>query len=441
MAVSSKLACVLDAITEPAMLVRPEDQTVAAVNQAFSRTFGGFRFEGKRCWEALHRAADCGQCGLGCPIAQAQANCSEVKIVQTLYTSSRVKKFHVSLRPVTESDGSVLYWLERIRVESGSGSQRRPGCLIGVSEEHKKLLRALEKAAGGDEVVFLQGDRGLGKELYARTIHENSSRAAQAFVVIEAAAINAVNARSMLFGKMQNQGGQTTLVPGLMAKARGGTFFVDEISRLSESVQGIIEEVLETGLFWPEGASAASVASFRFMASSRYDLQTLAQAGKMLPELARRLSLSTIRIPPLNDRRDDIVPIARYFASLSADGQPFALTSTAEELLEQADWSGNVRELREAIEGAKLHAESKVIDGVNLNVKRLREQQGMEDIFLAGAKIVPLDDIRDLYLNWAMREFNGSRAELARLLNVSERTLYRLASKAKASRKGKNADA
>ena len=161
----------------------------------------------------------------------------------------------------------------------------------------------------------------------------------------------------------------------------------------------------------------------------------------MLPELARRLSLSTIRIPPLNDRRDDIVPIARYFASLSADGQPFALTSTAEELLEQADWSGNVRELREAIEGAKLHAESKVIDGVNLNVKRLREQQGMEDIFLAGAKIVPLDDIRDLYLNWAMREFNGSRAELARLLNVSERTLYRLASKAKASRKGKNADA
>ena len=111
MAISSELACVLNAVDEPAILIRPEDMTVAAANTAFLKTFGAFRFEGKRCWEALHRAQDCAQCGLGCPRREAMRTRQEAVLEQTVFTSARAARFRVTLSPVLAAAGTLVYWL------------------------------------------------------------------------------------------------------------------------------------------------------------------------------------------------------------------------------------------------------------------------------------------------------------------------------------------
>ena len=107
MAVSSELSSLLNALDDPAMLIRPEDMSVAAVNAAFQRVFGAFRFEGRRCWEALHRPDACSRCGLGCPVSALTRTRSEVHVEQTLFAGAGLVRFRVSLRPTaTSSIGS-----------------------------------------------------------------------------------------------------------------------------------------------------------------------------------------------------------------------------------------------------------------------------------------------------------------------------------------------
>ena len=141
------------------MLIRPEDQTVAAVNEAFARAYGRFRFEGKQCWEALHRAGPCPKTGLACPLAASEDKKPQT-VEQTLYGSARTIRLTVCARPVLTADGQVLYWLETFKVKSGKEPFQRG--LVGVSRQHHALMRALEEAALQDVPYVIVGEEGLG---------------------------------------------------------------------------------------------------------------------------------------------------------------------------------------------------------------------------------------------------------------------------------------
>ena len=185
MPVAAEIASMLDALDAPAMLIRPDDMTVAAVNGAFAQAYGRFRFEGKKCWEALHRACPCPKSGLPCPLAQADkggVSCVE----QTLFSSARVTELAVTMRPVRSADGKTLYWLETLKSKSDDAEPFRRGT-VGVSRAHAEVMHSLERLAAQDVPYLIGGEAGVGKELYARTVHENSARASRPFVVVELA--------------------------------------------------------------------------------------------------------------------------------------------------------------------------------------------------------------------------------------------------------------
>lgn len=424
MAVSSELSSLLNALDDPAMLIRPEDMSVAAVNSAFQRVFGAFRFEGRRCWEALHRPDACSRCGLGCPASALTRTRSEVHVEQTLFAGAGLVRFRVSMRPVLAADGNIVYWLERIRHERGIAAGEFTRGQVGVSAAHQTLMREILKAAAADHPLILVGERGLGKELYARTVHENSVRASRPFVVVDAAAVTDKNAAALFFGCVRTRGRAERR--GLMERAAGGTLFIKNIDLLPRAAQALLERVLETGSFEPAGADVPTAAVFRLMASAHKKPADLLAEGRLEAGLAALLAHRVLAVAPLRDRREDIAPLARHFVRMLAPANTYTITERALEALSVRRWPGNARELREVLEAAAMHAQSTTI-AVDDLVPEIGEGPAL---FHDEAALVPLKSLESRYLLWAQASFDGSRAELARVLGVSERTLYRLLARA-----------
>ncbi|MBO5658294.1 MAG: sigma 54-interacting transcriptional regulator [Duodenibacillus sp.] len=418
----------LNALSEPAILIRPEDMTVAAVNKAFTQVFGALAFEGRRCWETLHRSKSCMSMGLDCPLQAAVARSCPASCTQTLYTNVAVQHVHVQINPVFASDGTIKFWLERFAVEQAKRSATMTTALVGTSREHQRVLSELQSVAGNAVSVFLYGERGLGKENYARALHENGTRASRSFVVLVGKALSAATAETALFGRALNSDG-SKVRPGLLAQARGGTLFIHEVANLSLAIQEKLVEVLRNGLFWPIGAQEPVVASFRVIASSEHAISTLVQAKKILPEFARLISEVTIQIPPLRSRPEDVESLAQTFARLNVPSKRFS--EKAVEELKQRDWLGNVSELSEYVAELAQRVSSDVIELAEVLGSLDNAETARQSIFMPGAPILPLDQMKDLYIGWALQVFPGSRADLAKRLGMSERTLYRLASSIK----------
>lgn len=422
MAVSSELACMLDAFADPAMLIRPTDMTVAAVNAAFAGAFGSFSFEGRKCWEAVHHSGDCAKTRLGCPLAASPERNGECTCFQTIYGAGNERRYVVRMRPIYGVDGAVKYWLERISIERNPHRDAGGGCLIGKSPEHMDLVRQMEVAASSDFPVLLLGPDGIGKETYARSIHENGSRAYGPFVMLRSGMADEKNARSILCG------GETEARP-LLEISRGGTLYIENLSRQPKPVMDILEEILREGTYRLDGSDERREPASRIICSS-----TEPVAGETWELLAG----FCIRIPALRERRADIAEIARYFARQGGKGGTARISEEALQVLERYDWPGNVRELYGEIQAAKLKSRDGVITPAELGQRVTGVKSAVRDVFLEDIPIVPVDRMRDMYISWAMEKYDGSRGELAKLLDVSERTLYRMAAKAKRN-EGSNA--
>ena len=435
MAVASELSCLLNALDEPAMLIRPEDMTVAAANAAFLYAFGALRLEGRRCWEALHRSAACGQCGLGCPLKEALRTRREARVEQILFAGAGATRFRVSVRPVLAADGRVVYWLERVRPELGLATASLTRGQVGVSAAHEKLMREIGKAAAANHPLLIVGERGLGKELYARTVHENSVRASRPFVAVPAAAASPANARMLLCGCAAKRGRAART--GLMERAAGGTLFIGHVEKLPVAVQQMLADVLSCGLYEPLDALVPAVASFRLMASSAYTMADLCASGRLQPRLARFFEHHVLEVAPLRERREDIAPLARHFVRMLAPANSYAITEEAVERLTQLPWPGNARQLRETLEEAALHAVGTTISAADI----VSSAPAAAPLFHPQAVPVTLSELPVRYINWLKETFSGSRAEMARMLGVSERTLYRLLAQAEGADAKEEAEA
>ncbi len=400
MPVSAEIASVLDALDAPAMLIRPEDQTVAAVNEAFARAYGRFRFEGKQCWEALHRAGPCPKTGLACPLAASEDKKPQT-VEQTLYGSARTIRLTVCARPVLTADGQVLYWLETFKVRSGKEPFQRG--LVGVSRQHRALMRALEDAALQDIPYVVVGEEGLGKELYARTVHENSARASSPFVAVDGRTLSGKDASKVLLGSARE--------PGLLRRAHGGTLFINDVQWVCPAVRQMLLNLLKTGCL-PDG----SPVSIRLAASSRESL-----VDEKTDALAAVLMRCTLHVAPLRERKEDIAPLAKFFLSGLAPVNTRTITHEAIKRLQNFDWPGNVRELNDVLAKAADRAGGTVTSAL-LELPVRTAAPFLND----GEEILPLSDMQDRYLLWAVNRFEGSRSDLAAKLGVSERTLYRL---------------
>jgi two-component system response regulator AtoC len=299
-----------------------------------------------------------------------------------------------------------------------------PPDVVAESEAMKRVLWLASQVAGQSTTVLLTGESGTGKEVVARFIHRSSPRAEQPFVAVNCAALTDTLLESELFG--HEKGAFTGAIQnrrGRFELANGGTLFLDEIGEMSVNLQAKLLRVLQEQQFERVGGTRTIAVDVRVIAATNKDIAKAMSENTFREDLYYRLSVFPIHIPPLRERRDDIMPLATYFAGKIANrmGRPFrAFSAQAEAILKGHDWSGNVRELMNAVERALIIARGETIEAGDLPLRRAA------DVSVAPS-LLSLAEMEKTAILAALERNGGDRRETARQLGISLRTLqYRL---------------
>jgi transcriptional regulator with PAS, ATPase and Fis domain len=225
------------------------------------------------------------------------------------------------------------------------------GAAIGVSPAMRHLFAVLERAAQSDVTVLLEGESGVGKEVLARAIHTRSQRAGGPFVTVDCGAIPSSLIESELFGHERGAfTGATHARSGVFEQADGGTIFLDEIGELPLDLQPKLLRAIEAREVRPVGANAARAVDVRIVAATNRRLAEAAASGEFRRDLFYRLAVARIVVPPLRERREDILPLARSFVRAATRDACAELPADFAALLGSYAWPGNVRELRNVVE-------------------------------------------------------------------------------------------
>lgn len=241
---------------------------------------------------------------------------------------------------------------------------------LGRSSAAFELARAVVKAAPTEANVLIVGESGTGKEVVARTLHSRSRRAAAPFVAINCGAISLSLAESELFG--HEKGSFTGAVSrgiGCFEQAHTGTLFLDEVTEMPMSIQVQLLRVLETGTFYRVGGSEPIKVDVRIIAATNRDLKDTVKGGRLRSDLLYRLAVFPIKVPPLRERKSDIAYLANKFLDElnMQEGAKKTLSASSISNLQQYNWPGNIRELRNTITRAYILA-----DGKEINIPPMR---------------------------------------------------------------------
>lgn len=313
--------------------------------------------------------------------------------------------------------------------------------LLGQSEALHQFLAKLDKAASTDESVLLLGETGSGKELAARRVHAQSSRATKPFVTFNAACTPPQELEVTLFGEASGDGSAFMKSRnGLLAEAAEGTLFVDEVGAMPLAAQMKLLRALEERRYRPVGTEEERPLTARICAASLPDLPDAVQRGDFRSELFYRLSVLSLRVPPLRERGDDAVLIARAWLSrLVPPEMPFTLTDDAQALLRTYSFPGNVRELVNLIKRAVIFSPAHVVDAPCLRelignspfadpaalwatacepLPQLHANQ------MAAGERVTLEALEREHISRLLQEFRNV-SEVARIAGIDRRTLQR----------------
>ncbi|MGF1580622.1 MAG: sigma-54-dependent transcriptional regulator [Gemmataceae bacterium] len=231
-----------------------------------------------------------------------------------------------------------------------------PEDIVGRSAPMQGVFKRIALVAARDSCVLITGESGTGKEIVAQAIHRYSSRQDGPFLPVHIAALNPNLVESELFGHARGAfTGATQAKTGLLALAEGGTIFFDELAEVPLPVQVKLLRVLEQGEVYPVGAKEPQPLDIRILAATNQDLEEKVQDGSFRHDLFFRLNVFRIHLPPLRDRREDVVPLANHFLQ-TLDPGGSVLPEETMSFLQAQPWVGNVRELRNALEHAVIVA-------------------------------------------------------------------------------------
>lgn len=300
--------------------------------------------------------------------------------------------------------------------------QRAPQ-IIGRSEAMRSVFRLIERTAASDKPILIQGESGTGKELVARALHQYSSLADKPLVVINCAALPETLLESELFGHEKGAfTGAVSAKPGLFEVADGGTLMIDEIGELAGALQAKLLRVLEDGSLRRLGSVKERQVHVRLIAATNRDMVREVESKRFREDLFYRINVLTIYLPPLRERTGDVRLLAEHFA-----GDEWNIAPEVMDMLERYSWPGNIRQLQNAIERAKILAEDDWIRLENLPPEIV---QGATTAPAppAGAKC-DLETLNKLHIAETYRRHKGNKARTARALGIGRRTLYRLLEK------------
>ena len=403
-------------------IVLDTDYNIVAANTAYQRQFGveGRPHVGAKCFRVSHQfAVPCDQAGEHCPMRKAHESRLPERVLHIHHTPRGPEHVDVELRPLLDEQGEVVGYVERLNTVTVASAQPQHQGLVGRSAPFKEALSALQRAAPSPIPVLLQGESGTGKELFARALHEGSPRAGGPLVVVDCTGLTETLLESELFG--YEKGAFTGALQrkiGLAEAAHGGTLFLDEIGEVPLAMQVKLLRLIESGSFRPVGSLRTVHSDFRLVCATHKPLKDMVSAGSFRQDLFYRISAFPIRLPALRERSDDLPLLIDSLLQRLAPAAVPRIDPLAMKALGLHDWPGNIRELRNVLERARLFTDDGVIRVVDLPAELRRETAAAAPQRRRGRNELE-------QLAHALAMFDGSRSELAKTLGMSERTLYR----------------
>jgi DNA-binding NtrC family response regulator len=302
--------------------------------------------------------------------------------------------------------------------------------IIGSSPGLQRAINLANKSALSDSNILIEGETGTGKELFAELIHKNSARNDKPFVIINCASLPDQLIESELFG--HEKGAFTdakSSKQGLVEIAHGGTLFLDEIGELSLALQPKLLRFLENGEYRRIGGVTNLSSNIRVISATNRNLLEEADNKNFRRDLLFRLNVITLTIPPLRDRKEDILILANYFLETKSPiRSPKRLTPHAEDALLKYNYPGNIRELEHIIERALIFAEGDQIHFDDLNLPRtssiIEILPSTTEDSENGNMIISMEAIEKIHITKALRFFRWDRTQTALKLGISQKTLY-----------------
>ncbi|HZX64337.1 MAG TPA: sigma-54 dependent transcriptional regulator [Myxococcales bacterium] len=345
-------------------------------------------------------------------------------------------KRHAVLKSVSQALEKHRLVLENKQLRARLAGVSSP--IVGQSPALRSTLDIIRQAAPSSATVLLLGESGTGKELFARALHEHSTRAQAPFVPINCAAIPDTILESELFGYERGAfTGAVARKEGRIERAQGGTLFLDEIGELSLGVQVKLLRFLQEGEIERLGGTSPVKVDSRVVAATNRDLASAVQSGKFREDLYYRLNVIQVILPPLRERLEDIPLLADHFVGKYAakNGKQFSgITPSALEALEAYPWPGNVRELEHAIERAVVLSSGSEIDIDALPQPVLQAARGgprapipaaLEGRTLSIPLGTTMEEIELRVIRETLRHTKGDKNLAAQLLGIAARTIYR----------------
>lgn len=308
--------------------------------------------------------------------------------------------------------------------------QHRTSRIIGHSQVLNQLIQFAEKAAKSESNILIEGETGTGKELLAEFIHQNSARRSKPFVVINCASLPDQLIESELFG--YEKGAFTdakTSKPGLVEIANGGTLFLDEIGEMSLNIQPKLLRFLENGEYRRVGGVNSLSSDVRVIGATNKNLLEETEQKLFRRDLLFRLNVITLTVPPLRERKEDILTLANFFLeSKSPIRAPRKFDEKAIEALMQYDFPGNVRELEHIIERAIIFSDDNIIhpEILFLSAKKRKQIPSSSNGVLLERQIeeLSMDEIEKNHILKVLDSNGWERTKTAEQLGISQKTLY-----------------
>jgi len=396
---------------------------ILAANRAYRAAYsGGEDVVGRHCFEVSHGySRPCDESGESCPRRNALASGHMEKALHVHRTPRGDEHVLAELTPVRNRAGRISLFVESMESVGAAQFAAATDALVGRTKRFGHMLELVSRAAPTDTPVLLLGETGTGKELLARRVHESSARAKAPFVAVDCSGLTETLFESELFGHEKGSfTGAIVRKAGLVEAAMGGTLFLDEVGDIPLGLQVKLLRLLETGSFRRVGGVEPLHADFRLIAATHRDLGRMVREERFRSDLFYRISAFPVELPPLRERRDDIPLLARsLLARLFGNGAPNLAPETLR-LLQAYDFPGNVRELRNILQRARLLADGNTIEPNHLpdELRAARHEHGvMPDDPLWSAEAQAIEA--------ALVAHGGNRRQLAAALGISERTLYR----------------
>jgi DNA-binding NtrC family response regulator len=307
---------------------------------------------------------------------------------------------------------------ENVRLRETVAEVARPEEMVGQSASMQRVFDAIETVGPTDATVLVTGESGTGKELVARAIHHASPRRFHPLVVIHCGALTETLLESELFGHEKGAfTGAQYRKKGKFEIAEGGTVFLDEIGDITLKTQTDLLRVLQEREIVRVGSNQPIKVDFRCVAATNKDLECLIEEGKFRPDLYYRLNVFRIELPPLRERRDDIPALVDHFVrkfSLAMNKKITRVSPSAMNLLQQQPWTGNVRELENAVERAMVVAQE----------PELRDQDFAFKNNLPNGAPKTLEDIEKAHILRTLEQCGWNQTRAAEVLDIDRVTLH-----------------